>query len=314
MQASYLSLYESGELERRAAAARAILGECRLCPRDCGVNRLDGETGVCGVGRRARVASYNAHFGEETPLVGEHGSGTIFFSGCNLGCRFCQNHDISMNAASGLAAAPDELAGVMLELQQQGCHNINFVTPSHVVAHILEALPIAAAHGLTLPLVYNTGGYDAPETLALLDGVVDIYMPDIKMWDPPTAKHYLRAGDYPRIARSAVRVMHHQTGDLVVNEQGVAERGLLVRHLVMPDDVTGIGEWMRFLAGLSMDTYLNIMDQYHPCHEAHQLPGIDRAATQGEVYAAKNEAKRHGLHRLDERDERFFYRFLEKTR
>lgn len=314
MTVSYRSLYESGELERRIHTARAMLGECRLCPRDCGVNRLENETGFCGVGRKAVVASYDPHFGEEGPLVGDSGSGTIFFAGCNLGCRFCQNHDISTDPKAGLVADPDELAGVMLALQKQGVHNINFVTPSHVVAQILEALPIAVEHGLDLPLVYNSSGYDSVDTVALLDGVVDIYMPDVKIWDPAHAKRYLRAGDYPRNARAAIRAMHRQVGDLELDERGIARRGLLVRHLVMPEDVAGTDSWMEFLAGLSTDTYLNLMNQYRPCHEAHGLPPLDRIVTSTEFASARRIAEGRGLHRFDERDDEFFYRFLRKRR
>lgn len=310
MQPAYLKLHHSGELARRIETALSRLADCRLCPRDCGVNRLEDETGFCGTGRRAAVASYNPHFGEEAPLVGEHGSGTIFFAGCNLGCRFCQNEDISHHPDAGLRAEPDELAGVMLQLQKQGCHNINFVTPSHVVPHILEALPIAIEHGLNVPLVYNTSAYDALDTLRLLDGVVDIYMPDVKIWDAAHAAKFLRAKEYPDRARAAVREMHRQVGDLAMDENGIAERGLLVRHLVMPDDVAGTAHWMAFLAGLSGDTYVNIMDQYRPCAEAGGLPPIDRAITAVELREAKVAAKKNGLHRLDERGDRFIYRLF----
>lgn len=307
---SYLSLHRLGELARRIEVAWAGLADCRLCPRACGVDRLQGETGVCGTGRKATIASFNPHFGEESPLVGEHGSGTIFFAGCNLGCRFCQNDDISTDPAAGLEAAPDELAGVMLQLQRQGCHNINFVTPSHVVPQILEALPIAIDHGLSVPLVYNTSSYDSLDKLRLLDGVVDIYMPDVKIWDPELAKQFLKAEDYPERAREAVTEMHRQVGDLVI-EEGRAVRGLLVRHLVMPDGVAGTEQWMTFLAELSTDTYLNLMDQYRPCHEAHALPPIDRAITRAEFRQAEDSAKENGLHRLDDRGDRLIYRLLQ---
>ncbi|QJB55886.1 radical SAM protein [Pseudodesulfovibrio sp. zrk46] len=310
MKPAYLVLHEAGELAGRIKTALARLGECRMCPRSCGVDRLNDERGFCGVGRKSVVASYNAHFGEEDPLVGEHGSGTIFFAGCNLGCRFCQNHDISSDPTAGLEADPDELAGVMLSLQKQGCHNINFVTPSHVVAQILEALPIAIEYGLTVPLVYNTSSYDSLDSLALLDGVVDIYMPDIKMWDSKHATKFLRAADYPDHARAAVREMHRQVGDLIVDESGIAERGLLVRHLVMPEDVAGTAHWMKFLADISRNTYLNMMDQYHPCAEAVAMPPIDRMLTRDEYDAALAEADEFGLTRLDVRSRSFFARFL----
>jgi len=259
------------------------------------------------------VASYNPHYGEEAPLVGEHGSGTIFFAGCNLGCRFCQNYDISHDGNAGVAAEPDQLAGVMLSLQDEGCHNINFVTPSHNVAQILEALTLAVDYGLKIPLVYNTSSYDSLETLKLLDGVVDIYMPDVKMWDSAPSKQYLRAKDYPKWAQAAVKEMHRQVGDLTLNGNGIAERGLLVRHLVMPGGIAGTDKWIHFLAGLSKNTYLNLMDQYRPCGEANQFAEIDRMITAEEFGAAKVEAKKCGLTRLDERDDRFFQRLLKKS-
>lgn len=310
MKPAYLNAHASGQLVRLVERALRKLEACALCPRRCAVNRLEGETGFCGTGRRALVASYNAHFGEEAPLVGEHGSGTIFFSGCNLGCRFCQNHDISLHPEAGVAATPEELAGVMLSLQGDGCHNINFVTPSHVVPQILEALPIAIKHGLRVPLVYNTSSYDLPETLQLLDGVVDIYMPDIKIWDEGHATRLLQARDYPRRAREAVREMHRQVGDLVLNDAGMAVRGMLVRHLVMPENVAGSKNWLKFLAELSTNTYLNIMDQYRPCNEAHDLPPIDRMITPDEFSEVVTHAKRLGLTRLDERDMGVFMRNL----
>lgn len=301
MRPGYLDLHASGELARRVESARAALGACRLCPRGCGVDRLAGETGFCGVGRRAVVASFNPHFGEEAVLVGRNGSGTVFFAGCNLGCVFCQNHDISRDPAAGIEAGAEEMAGVMLELQRLGCANINLVTPSHVVPQILEALPVAVEHGLSLPLVYNTGAYDSLDALRLLDGVVDVYMPDVKMWDPALAGEYLRAGDYPERARAAVAEMHRQTGDLTV-ENGLAVRGLLVRHLVLPGGAAGTGGWAAFLAGLSANTRLNLMDQYRPCGGAESLPGLDRMLIGGEFRAAVAEVKRHGLRLLDDRN------------
>lgn len=311
MKPGYPELHQSGDLGDRIKAGFSLLEECRLCPRACSVNRLEDERGLCGVGRNSVVASYNPHFGEESPLVGERGSGTIFFAGCNLGCIFCQNHDIAHDATAGLVAAPDELAGVMLQIQKEGCHNINFVTPSHVVPQILEALPIAIDHGLSIPLVYNTSSYDSLETLALLDGVVDIYMPDVKMWEPLHAKRFLRAMDYPEVAKAAVREMHRQVGGLVVDEAGVAMRGLVVRHLVMPEDVAGSGQWFRFLADISKATYLNIMDQYRPCAVGGDMPPLNRMITDSEYDFALREAEKNGLHRLDDRGDRF-YRLLNR--
>jgi len=304
MKPGYLILQQSGELSVRATQAVELLSDCRLCPRECGVNRLQDKTGFCGIGRKVVVASFNPHFGEESPLVGRHGSGTIFFAGCNLKCVFCQNYDISHDADAGLQAEPEELAGIMLRLQEQGCHNINFVTPSHVVPQILEALPIAAEHGLKIPLVYNTSSYDSLNTLRLLDGVVDIYMPDVKIWNPAHAGRLLRAKDYPDRARKAVREMHRQVGDLVL-DNGIALRGLMVRHLVMPEDIAGTRQWMKFLAGISPHTYLNIMDQYRPAGEAGKYEDINRFISPEEFQNALNEAKTHKMERLDRKSSHF---------
>lgn len=299
MEPAFLSLHRSGELARRAQAAARLLESCSLCPRNCGVNRLKGETGFCGAGARAVVASFCPHFGEEAPISGTRGSGTIFFAGCNLGCVFCQNSDISTDPANGLEATPEELAGVMLELQGRGCHNINLVTPTHVLPQILAGLDVAARHGLHLPLVWNCGGYEGLEALRLLDGAVDIFMPDVKAWDPAITADILRAPDYPEHARRAVAEMHRQVGDLVLDRDGVAVRGLLVRHLVLPEGMAGTGEWMRFLAALSPETYVNVMEQYRPCHRAHEHPGLSRPLSRAEWLAAVDLAKSRGISRLD---------------
>ncbi len=257
---AYLHLNETGELARRAALAFERLASCTGCSWQCQVNRLGGELGKCKTGEHARVSSYFPHQGEENPLRGRRGSGTIFFSRCNLSCQFCQNADISQTSA-GEEVDANELAGMMLELQEYGCHNINLVSPSHVVAQILTAVAIAAQAGLHLPLVYNTGGYDSLCTLQLLDGVVDIYMPDMKYADEANALHYSKIPDYPRLNQAAVREMHRQVGDLLL-EQGLAIRGLLVRHLVLPNWLAGTAEIIRFLAEeISQNTYLNLMDQ-----------------------------------------------------
>jgi len=290
------------DLQARIDKALELLAPCRLCPRECGVNRLEGETGFCQTGRLACLASYNLHFGEEDPLVGEHGSGTIFFSGCNLGCVFCQNYDISHSTLGAQEAAPEQLAGVMLHLQSQGARNINFVTPSHVVPQILEALPPALSQGLNLPLVYNCGGYERLETLELLEGVIDIYMPDAKFTSQDVAERFCQAGDYPQRAMEAMAEMHRQVGDLVVDEHGVAVQGLLVRHLLMPDDLAGSEDWFRFLAqSISPDTYLNIMDQYRPCGEASRFPELQGTISAAQFEAARELAAQAGLTRLDER-------------
>jgi len=302
MLPAYIPLSGQGLLAPRAHAALALMRSCRLCPRGCGVNRLEGELGACGIGRLARVASHAPHFGEESCLVGRDGSGTIFFSGCNLACLFCQNRDISGHPESGEEVTPRELADIMLSLQAQGAANINLVTPSHVAAHILEALPLAVEGGLSLPLVYNTGGYDSLETLALLQGVVDIYMPDVKFADPETARALCGAADYPATARRAVKAMHAQVGDLRLDSHGLATRGLLVRHLVLPGGLAGTREWMEYLAQeISLNTYVNLMDQYRPCAMALAHPPLDRALSPEEYREARQQAEQAGITRFDER-------------
>ena len=278
---SYLKLFESGELAERAKRAVGSLADCAICARQCHVDRLD-ETDLksyCRTGRYACVSSYFPHHGEESCLRGWNGSGTIFFTHCNLRCVFCQNFDISWEG-QGRRVAPEELAAMMLALQRQGCHNVNFVTPSHVVAQILEALCLAARGGLRLPLVYNTGCYDSLETLRLLDGVVDIYMPDFKFWAPEVSKELARAEDYRQIACGAVREMHRQVGDLEIDDEGLARRGLLIRHLVMPNGQAGTREVMRFLAQeISKNTFVNVMPQYRPQGHAHRHDAISRPVT-----------------------------------
>jgi putative pyruvate formate lyase activating enzyme len=304
MDPRYLQLSKD-QLRERIDAAIEILGSCTICPRLCEVDRTAQEKGFCGTGRSVPVASYNLHFGEEAPLVGNRGSGTIFFGGCNLGCVFCQNYDISRYPGEMPQTGPQELAGVMLWLQEQGAHNINFVTPSHVVPQILEALPVAIRNGLRLPLVYNSGGYDRVQTLRLLDGVVDIYMPDAKFSDPGVAETYCGAGDYPEVAMSAIREMHRQVGDLETDGNGVAVRGLIVRHLLLPGDLAGTRAWLEFLArDISPRTYLNIMDQYRPSGEARFHPELRPAVTRLEYESALREAARFGLERLDSRERR----------
>ncbi len=302
MKPSYLKLLETGELELRVEKALQLLESCKLCPRECNVNRLNGEVGICETGRRARVASYNSHFGEESPLVGKYGSGTIFLSSCNLLCIFCQNYEIS-HLKEGVEVEPSQMAAMMLELSRNGCHNINFVTPTHVVPQILEALLLAAKDGLMLPLVYNCSGYEQVETLKLLDGIIDIYMPDFKFWDKKWAKRYCNAPDYPERAREALKEMHRQVGDLVMDREGIAQRGLLVRHLVMPNNVSGTKNIMDFIAKeISPNTYVNVMDQYRPCGRAGGDEFINRRLTAREYREAVESAKKAGLTRLDSRD------------
>lgn len=302
MEPAYISAHKNGTLAKRIGQALAALGCCELCPRRCRVDRTAGETGVCKTGRNAIVASYAPHFGEEAPLVGRCGSGTVFFSNCNLNCAFCQNFEIS-RGEEGSEVTANQLARMMLDLQKRGVHNINFVSPSHIVPQILEALPKAIEGGLDIPLVYNSGGYDSVETLCLLDGIVDIYMPDIKFSSDISALFYCAAPDYPQVAREAVREMHRQAGDLQLDERGRAVRGLLVRHLVMPDGLAGTREVMRFLADeISPGTYVNIMDQYRPCGDIREFKELLRRITPEEYDEALAAAREAGLSRLDSRE------------
>ena len=298
---AYISALKEGTLQEKVDQAKERLCECTICPRNCKVNRLEGETGFCKIGEQAVISSANPHFGEEAPLVGSGGSGTIFMTSCNLQCVFCQNYEIS-HLMEGQEVDTDTLGGLMIGLQRLGCHNINFVTPSHVVPQILEAVKWAAEDGLRVPLVYNSGGYDSVETLRLLEGVVDIYMPDLKFMDSRMSKELMNAPDYPEVARAAIIEMHRQVGDLQINEKGIATRGLLVRHLVMPDDLAETRKAMRFLATeVSTNTYVNIMNQYRPCGRAHEYPKLDRSVTHDEYTRAIDEALEEGIERLDDR-------------
>jgi putative pyruvate formate lyase activating enzyme len=293
----YLELLESGELARRAREAVDALADCTTCPRLCHADRRDegSRPGYCRTGRLAVVSNTFAHHGEEDCLRGWAGSGTIFFSHCNLRCVFCQNFEISWEG-EGRAVAANQLADQMLRLQQLGCHNINFVTPSHVVPQILEALVVAVDRGLRLPLVYNTGGYDRLETLCWLDGIVDIYMPDFKFWKPETGQELAEAADYPEVARAAIKEMHRQVGDLVLDEHGLARRGLLVRHLVMPGGLDETREILRFLAReISAHTFVNVMPQYRPEGLASRYPAIARPLALREFQQAAKIAEEEGL-------------------
>lgn len=297
----YLETRKSGLLKEKIAEARETLRSCALCPRECGVDRLSGETGVCKTGGKSWVSSFNPHFGEEAPLVGRNGSGTIFFTHCNLMCKFCQNFDIS-HEGYGEEATDEQLAAVMIRLQNMGCHNINFVTPTHVVPQILSALEIAAEAGLSVPLVYNTGGYDKVGTLKLLDGVFDIYMPDFKFWDAKIAEDSCEAGDYAEVAMAALREMHRQVGDLAADESGIATRGILLRHLVLPRGLAGTREVMRFVVNeISPNTYVNIMPQYRPCGRAAEIEGLSAYPSNKEFEAALKAAKEEGILRFDAR-------------
>lgn len=299
MESSYLAAHRKGILKDRAEQLFAGLRDCTLCPRNCHADRLSGDTGICKTGEHALVSSYMPHFGEETPISGSRGSGTIFFTNCNLLCNFCQNFDIS-HEGRGQPVTSQELSEMMLSLQALGCHNINFVTPSHVVPQILQALIIAADNGLTIPLVYNSGGYDQVSTLKLLDGIIDIYMPDFKFWDPGISRDTCEAPDYPEIARQVIKEMHRQTGPLFINSSGIAEKGLLVRHLVMPEGIAGTAEVMNYLAKeISEDTYVNIMPQYRPCGRARETAILRRPLEMQEFRDAINVTLKAGLTRLD---------------
>ncbi len=304
-RAAYLNL-GSGELHARARSAVEGLADCRACPRDCSVNRLEDKWAACKTGRHAVVSSCFPHMGEEDPLRGWNGSGTIFFSHCNLRCVFCQNYDISQAVKPGgsrAASPPEEIAAMMLELQRLGCHNINFVTPEHVVPQVLEAMAIAADNGLTLPIVYNTSAYDALESLVLLDGIVDIYMPDFKCWSAESSERYLKAADYPEAARAAIAEMHRQVGPLQIDANGLATRGVLIRHLVMPgglEETRAILEWIA--QELGPDSYVNLMDQYRPAGRvcAEHFPELNRRLTSSEYRSALEIAESLSL-RLDRR-------------
>ncbi len=307
MKPLYLETMHSGLLEKKTRQAENIAGKCALCPRKCGVNRLEDETGFCNTGRLSQVASYNLHFGEEAPLVGSGGSGTVFFAHCNLGCVFCQNYDISDNQTRHQQVTPEQLAGIFLDLQASGAENINLVTPSHVVFQFLESLDIAAGKGLNIPLVYNTGSYDEPDTLDLLEGVVDIYLADSKFFNSKEAEKYAQAPDYPEKAREGILKMHQQVGSLVVDDQGRAVRGLMIRHLVMPSDLAGSEKWLEFFASqLPADTYINIMDQYRPAGKAFSYPELQAHVPGSVVAELKKKARELGLTRLDERASGFF--------
>jgi putative pyruvate formate lyase activating enzyme len=299
IEPAFIKTARIGLLSKKNASARAILSSCTLCPRKCRVDRLSGETGICKTGSQAVVSSLHAHFGEEAPLSGTKGSGTIFITHCNLMCNFCQNYDIS-HEGSGREVSDDELAAMMLTLQARGCHNINLVTPTHVVPQILSALEIAIEKGLKIPIVYNSGGYEDVNTLKLMDGVIDIYMPDFKFWNIAIADATCRAPDYPGIARLAVLEMHRQVGDLVIDKTGIAQHGLLIRHLVLPGNLAGTRNIMKFIHdAVSPNTYVNVMSQYRPCGNAHEMTGLSRTLSFQEYKQALQAAREEGITRLD---------------
>jgi putative pyruvate formate lyase activating enzyme len=297
---AYMALVESGELERRVERAGELLKDCVLCGRQCHTDRAESVKGAgCRTGEEAVVSSFGPHHGEEAPLSGRAGSGTIFFGWCNLRCVYCQNWEISQ-AGEGRPLSAEGLARMMLTLGEYGCHNINFVSPSHVVAQILEAVLIAAREGLRLPLVYNTGGYDSPQALELLDGVIDIFMPDMKYGDSRTARQYSKVKNYRAVNRAAVKEMHRQVGDLELDERGIARRGLLVRHLVLPNGLAGSGAVLKFIAEeISPLTYVNLMAQYRPCHRAEEHAPLARRISPEEYRRAIALGRKYGLTRLE---------------
>lgn len=296
---AYLQL-PPGVLSDRVRYVEDILKKCTLCPRECGIDRTAGEKGFCKTGDKPFISSHGPHFGEERPLVGRFGSGTIFMGNCNLGCIFCQNYSIS-HLGEGVEISFEKLSDIMLSLQEQGCHNINLVTPTHQMPVILRSLLIASGKGLKLPIVYNCGGYESLQAIEILDGIIDIYMPDFKYIDPGMALKYSKAEDYPQAAMTAIKEMHRQVGDLIMDKRGIAMRGLLVRHLVLPGGIAGTSGMVRFIAEkISKNTYINIMDQYHPCYKAFEKPPLDRRITLEEYNEAVKLATAAGLERLDE--------------
>jgi putative pyruvate formate lyase activating enzyme len=300
VEPSYLALHRSGELRDRAGALRALMRECRVCPRECGARRLENETGFCGAARDLEVSSFGPHFGEEAGLVGRYGSGAIFLTHCNLRCVFCQNWEVSQGG-HGQRATPDDMAAMMLRLQERGCHNINVVTPTHYAAAIVQALDAAAARGLRLPVVWNTSGWERIETLRLLDGVVDVYMPDFKYADAGMADRYSSgARTYPEVTRAALLEMHRQVGVARPASDGVIRRGLLVRHLVMPNNVGGTRQVIAWIAAhLPKGTYLNLMSQYRPAFRASEYPSIARRLERREYEQAVRWATEAGLTNVD---------------
>jgi len=297
---SYLNLYKSGELNERIKKLKSYYECCTLCPRDCRVNRLKGETGKCQANASLKISSAFVHFGEERPLVGTKGSGTIFFSNCGLRCVYCQNYTISIEG-EGITVDEQRVADSMIKLQKLGCHNINWVTPTHYVPGIVSALKIAVSKGLKIPIVYNTGGYEKLEILKLLDGIVDIYLPDFKYTIPDSAAKYSsEAYNYPYYVKIVFKEMHRQVGNLVLDSRGVAKQGLMIRHLILPNRVAGSREFLNFVAQeLSEDCYLNIMRQYRPEYRAREFPKINRRITGKEYTEVLNWAKELGLTNLD---------------
>lgn len=293
----YLEKLNPNELQQRADVLKKMLEECRLCPNECAVNRIDGETGNCNSTDEVIISSYGPHFGEEPELVGLYGSGTIFFTNCNLSCIYCQNYDISQ-LGIGKKISVEELSDIMISLQRRGCHNINLVTPTHFVPQIVQALIIAIEKGLEIPLVYNCSGYESVETLKLLENIIDIYMPDIKYSDNEVASRLSGIKNYWNVVRAAVKEMHRQVGDLHIDRKGIAKRGLLIRHLVLPDNLAGSEKVLDFVADeISKNTYINIMDQYHPAYKSNEYSELNRIIKSDEYQKVLEYAMLKGLNR-----------------
>ncbi len=296
MYPAYLQSYKEGKLKKTAQQLSDRLKSCDLCPRKCGVNRLEGEEGFCKTALKAKIYSFMAHHGEEPPVSGVNGSGTIFFSGCNMRCVYCQNHCFSQGG-EGREIARQELAEIMLKLQDASCHNINLVTPTHVLPQILKALEIAVGEGLKIPLVYNTGGYEASETIKMLEGIVDIYLPDMRYADNQAALKYSAAPEYPSYNRQAVKEMHRQAGNAQINDKGIISRGMIIRHLVLPNNISGTDKIMRFVAdNISRESYISLMSQYHPCFTAKEFPELSHRLSAQEYREAQEIMEKYGLH------------------
>ncbi len=294
MVAGYINLLKNGELEKRVEESKKLLEDCRVCPRNCLVDRTKDELGFCKTGKNVYVASYFPHKGEEFPIRGYSGSGTIFFSYCNLGCVYCQNYDISQ-LGEGYLLTPEDIADIMVELQERGCHNINWVTPSHIVPQLIEATYLAAKKGLKIPIVYNTSSYDSLESLRLLDGIVDIYLADLKYLKEEYGRKYSKVKNYPEVAKNAIKEMYRQVGDLRVDKKGIAYRGLLVRHLVLPNNISNTEEVLNFLKSVSPNIHVNIMPQYFPTYRAYEYPELSRSIYIDEYEKALKYAEKLGL-------------------
>ncbi|MBN1932832.1 MAG: radical SAM protein [Desulfobacterales bacterium] len=305
----YIKAFQSGLLHEKVKSANKILNSCVLCPRECRINRIEGQLGICKTGKNAWLNAYKAHLGEETPLIGKNGSGTFFFTHCNLLCIFCQNYELS-HEGRGKEISNSEMAEMMLILQEAECPNIHFISPTHVVPQILSALEIAVQKGLSIPLVYNSSGYESIETLKILDGIIDIYMPDFKFWDPDISEKLCSAYDYPEKARAAIIEMHRQVGDLVLDESGKAHRGLLLRHLIMPSGLAGTQNIMHFVAQeISPNTYVNIMPQFKPHGRSYEVKELMNCITEDDYADTLKAAREAGIHRIDPRPGKVFMGF-----